>query len=284
MTAALNRRTLAFISPDVIYRKDFSYVDLLHHSYGFERDAIAHSFQDIYCDMSVLSRSRYLYIQDIIISRQLIDTSLWENISAKDCKNYQSTQTERSTLLFVTDEAYEQASFPRIQFPGIYASGRLPLITNLALYPLDDKRTINSAWHHKISYCLSRKVAGRSCLQINLWLCLAATVLTAIKLGCLIYTFKETKDMPLVTTGDAIVSFLESPCIYSAGICLLSQEELERELRGKRHAGQNDAMPRHKVFQAIRLRYYCSVNLNQWVVYVSLYGSHALLHWSMISI
>ena len=120
-------------------------------------------------------------------------------------------------------------------------------------------------------YCLRRKEPGRDRLQIHLWLFLMATVLVAAKSVCFIYTFHEQQGTPLVTTGDAIVSFLGLPCVVSTNMCLLSQDELTREFHKRQNDVESRAVPTHRKFKEKRLRYHRSVSFMQWSTYVSLY-------------
>jgi hypothetical protein len=223
---------------------------------------------------------RLRYIQNITTDNQIRDTSLWKNISALECAEYNTLQTDTSTLLIVIKETFEQGF--AYQDPRLVPWGSpnySNLLTAFLQHQLYYKHNTwengfakTSKWHTRISYCLSRKVPpGRNCLEVHLWLLLAATVLNAIKLGCLFFTFKEQQKTPLITTGDAIVSFLRSPCVYSAGMCLLSQEELVRKLEERQDDHKLNATPTHKEFKARRLRYYRSVSISRWIIYVSSY-------------
>ncbi|KAF1995938.1 hypothetical protein P154DRAFT_473400 [Amniculicola lignicola CBS 123094] len=221
--------------------------------------------------------NRFRYIQSVTTNEQIQDKSLWNNISALECAQYNVFQTDSSTLLVVINETPEQIL--SYQDPRLvpYASPNhlhlLPAFTQHRLYPsystMEKGWASTSEWHTRISYCLSRKVPGRSRLQIHLWLFLTATVLNAIKLGCLILTFKEQTETPLVTTGDAIASFLKSPCVHSTGMCLLSQEEIVRKLQNKQDLDVIDAKPTYKNFQVRQLRYHHSVSLWRWMFYIS---------------
>ncbi|KAF2728297.1 hypothetical protein EJ04DRAFT_504275 [Polyplosphaeria fusca] len=217
---------------------------------------------------------RLRYIQNITTSGQIRDPSLWYNISASECANYETFQTERSTLLIVVNETIQQifaTQDPRlVPYGSTVYSHLLPSFLRHPIYPVypifhkgEKNWASTSQWHTRISYCLSRKVPARCRLQINLWFLLTATVLNAIKLSCLLFTFKEQQEPPLVTTGDAIASFLSSRCVHSAGMCLLSQEELTR---GKRWGSNEvDVAPTFRRFETRRLRYYHSVSFSRWI-------------------
>jgi hypothetical protein len=242
---------------------------MLHHSYGVEKDVISKSFQDItYQD--VIFRSKWSYIQRITASRKLLNTAIWENISALECTEYQSLKfhTERSTLLLVKNGTVDREYSPsRALFAYQAPQSSMdmsPYVQRIALH--------RSIPYHGISFCLRRKEADRSRLQIHIWLFLVATSLISLKLSCFLYTLREQQGTPIVTTGDAIVSFLESPCVHSAGMCLLSQEELICELEKSRDNLTSNIVPTQRVFKISRLRYHRSVSFNRWTVYISLYG------------
>ena len=251
MTVALQSYTSALVTPD--FRL------LSHNFFAHPNRSISSLF---YTGEDTTDRSRY--IKNINAYDRVRDTSLWENISALECAKYKLFQTERSTLLIVINETPEQifsGQDPRlVPYGSPYYSNLLSFYLRQQLYPVyrtaEKDWASTSKWHTRISYYLSRKVPGRSRLQIHLWLLLATTVLNAIKLGCLLYTFKEQKGTPLVVTGDAIASFLRSRCVYSAGMCLLSQGELVRKLEKRRDDNKVNTTPTYKRFESRQFRYY----------------------------
>lgn len=225
MLTALQVHTSVMVTPEfqVLSQKDFG------AKYG---DALSISYRG--WDLT----ARLNYVQSLVDDGQMWDTSLWENIPAWDCAKNSSYQTDRSTLLIVVNERPEQIF--SVQDPRLVPY-RSPYYTNLlsgflkySLYPhhntVESDCDSRSEWHTRILYCLSRKVPGRSRLQIALWPLCVATVLNVIKLVCFLATFKEQRGTPLSTTGDAVASFLGSPCPYYTGRCLLSQEELLSKL------------------------------------------------------
>lgn len=232
---------------------------------------------------------RYHYLQDIVVNDQISNTSLWQNISALECAKYKPLQTDRSTLLIVIKETLEQVETTirrGISYEVSHQSsssllGLLGLL-RYRLHPTnswDEQDCDNSdKWPVTVAYCLSRKVPGRSRLQIHLSLHLTVTILSAIKLSCLLLTFREQQGTPLVTNGDAIASFLSSPCVHSAGMCLLPQEELVRKLKDKHDKDDIDAAPIYKPFELRRMRYYRSVSPCRWIIYISSYGRSCLCY------
>ncbi|PVI07420.1 hypothetical protein DM02DRAFT_666754 [Periconia macrospinosa] len=262
-TAALYGHIQATITPQFVYEEELTFADLLHHSYGVEQDVISKGFQD---------NDNYRYIQHITTDRKLFVKPLWENISASECIDYQrqSFHIDRSAILLVTNETVDP-SVPKFNYLWVGGEARpvymSPTTRHEEIYRI----------RGGILYCLTRKEAGRNRLQIHFWLFLATTLLTSIKLFCLLYTWKEQQETPIVTTGDAIASFLESSCENSAGMCLLSQEEVIRELELTRDDPTSTAMPTFKVFQAIQLRYNHSVSFSRQVIYISLFALTILL-------
>ena len=267
MTTALQSYTSAIVTPDFkfLYYPDFQPSNLANSWFG-----------------SISDNKHSRYIRNLTASDRIRDISLWDNISALECADYKQFQTERSTLLIIIDEAPKQIFLSQDIRLRPCASPFIPhMVTGFLqtkLYPTwgtennDWAKCVNtSQWHTQILYCLSRKVPDRSRLQIHLWLLLTATVLSAIKLGCLLYTFKEQQETPLLTTGDAIASFLRSRCVHSAGMCLLSQEEIIRKLKEQRDGNNVNAVLTFKRFEIRQLRYYRLVGFSRWIVYVSLY-------------
>jgi hypothetical protein len=266
VTTALQSYTSALVTPSfrVLSFEDFT----ISHGSGLYVSRTGENITD-----------RLRYIQNITTGDQIRDTSLWKNISALECAEYNTLQTDTSTLLIVINETPEQGfayQDPRLVPWG--SSSHSSLLTAFLRHELYYKHNTwengfakTSKWHTRISYCLSRKVPGRNRLEVHLWLLLTATVLNVIKLGCLLFTFEEQQKTPLMTTGDAIASFLGSPCVLSAGMCLLSQEELVRKLEERQDDYKLDATPTHKEFKARRLRYYRSVSFGRWIIYVSSY-------------
>lgn len=269
MTTALQVHTSALVTPDFRLLSFDPFNDFI--SLNATVATLSHSAEDL--------TARNRYIQDTVTKDQIWDSSLWKNISALECAEYNVLQTERSTLLIVINETLEQiysTQDPRLlPYRSPIYSNLLPAFLQYRLYPVYDTvekdwASVNK-WHTRISYCLSRKVPGRSRLQIHLWLLFTVTILNAVKLGCLLSTFKEQQGSPLVTTGDAIASFLTSPCVHSAGMCLLSQDDLVRELKRKRGDNEFGATPTNRRFKVRRTRYYHAVSFSRWIVYVSSY-------------
>jgi hypothetical protein len=143
------------------------------------------------------------YIQNITTNDQIRDTSLWKNISALECAKYGVLQTETSTLLIVLNETPEQGFAYQdpllVPYSSFSYSHILAVYLRKELYfthgtPEEDWVNTNkwlTHWLTRVSYCLSRKVPGRSHLQVHLWFLLTATALNVIKLGCLLSAFKE---------------------------------------------------------------------------------------------
>lgn len=228
---------------------------------------------------------RYRYIQDIVTNDQLSNISLWQNNSAAECARYKLLQTERSTLLIVINETLEQLISIKYherwrEFSPTFSDPmQAPIRYRLhPVYSFHERYWDKmDNWPMTVAYCLSRKVPGQSRLQIHLWLHLTVTLLNVIKLSCLLFTFLEQQGTPLVTTGDAVASFLGSPCVYSVGMCLSSQKELVRKLKDKGDEDEEvDATPVYKQFKPWRMRYHRSVSCRRWFVYISSYG-HSFL-------
>ncbi|KAF2649839.1 hypothetical protein K491DRAFT_167900 [Lophiostoma macrostomum CBS 122681] len=264
MTTALQKYTSTLVTSDYKIWSQVDY-DQLQHEPAF-RVSHANGLAD-----------RLRYIQDIIATDQIWDSSLWDNISASDCVKYKTLQTDRSTLLIVLNGTPEQIYLNQdarlAPYRSIDYTNLLQGYLRYDLYPAYPARekgwASTSKWQSRISYCLSRKVPGRCRLQIHLWLLLAATLLNAMKLGCLLLTLKEQQETPLITTGDAIASFLRSPCLHTAGKSLLTQEEIVRELKERQDNTEDDATSTMKRFETRPVRYHHAISASRWMVYIS---------------
>lgn len=66
-------------------------------------------------------------------------------------------------------------------------------------------------WGVQEGYCMSQAVEERCALHFSRAILLVVIGCNAIKFGCLLWTLLRCRDPTLVTLGDAIASFLETP-------------------------------------------------------------------------
>lgn len=83
--------------------------------------------------------------------------------------------------------------------------------------------TVNAQYRNaKVRYCLAEPAPQRCSLQYSVPLTLATVLCNVVKACILLYLWIGVKEAPILTVGDAIVSFLCCPDPYSKGMCLPS--------------------------------------------------------------
>lgn len=80
-----------------------------------------------------------------------------------------------------------------------------------------------------IDYCLAQEMDERCMLQFSLPIMFVVIICNLIKLICMIYVLLKEKSPPLVTLGDAIVSFLNEPDPATSDICLADKQFFQKK-------------------------------------------------------
>ena len=153
---------------------------------------------------------------------------------------------------------------------------------------LNQAASDQSSWVFKkydVQYCLSEKIQGQCKLQFSLPLMIVVIIFNFIKMVCMALIAwrqkeEEEVDEPLVTIGDAISSFLDSPDPYTAGSCIGGKarfhhhgdsrlEIRDNEKASSLFASDNcsetmgwDRQPR--IWQAVRHRWHKSATQDRW--------------------
>jgi hypothetical protein len=109
--------------------------------------------------------------------------------------------------------------------------------------------------------CLVEKVPGKCKLQYSLPLIIAVIVANAIKAIIMCCITVTTTDVPLLTIGDAVASFLHQPDKCSLGRCLVSRDELSGSYAGGWIASD---FVRPMPFSATQKRWYSAVHRYEW--------------------
>ncbi|KAK5045445.1 hypothetical protein LTR84_009309 [Exophiala bonariae] len=113
-----------------------------------------------------------------------------------------------------------------------------------------------------VTHCLSRPSPELCKLEFSLYFMAAVIVCNFIKATAMIITLYSCDEMPLVTLGDAIASFLAEPDPVTSGNCLLSKEEL----------GTSEGWyPRARAWKATRRRWFNSASKKRWMLCNILY-------------
>jgi len=222
---------------------------------------------------------RLSFLQNLAIDGQVQNRSLWANLSASACEDYQTYESDRGSVLLVTQGNHTRNTIRRTRgldtlTAASSLSNRESTVLKYEFQPALGggrmERYISDR-QHPIAYCLSLKVPGRCRLQIHLWLFLTAVTLNVVKLACFWCTFKQQRGTPLMTLGDAVASFLSRPCPASNGMCLLSEEELIGVLKKREEGGEVSVGAQPRKFRLQQWRYYHSVSFIRWATYATSY-------------
>jgi hypothetical protein len=81
---------------------------------------------------------------------------------------------------------------------------------------------------HKIEYCLAEPVEEACTINLSVGIMIAVIVSNFVKAICLFVAFWKFNTPALITIGDAVASFLVRPDISTAGMCLMSKEDIIR--------------------------------------------------------
>ena len=88
----------------------------------------------------------------------------------------------------------------------------------------------NDSWYmadQQAEYCLSEPVADLCRLQFAVPIMVVVLSCNLIKLLCMVLTVWKCKEFSMVTLGDAVTSFLETPDPYTNGMCTVTKKEIE---------------------------------------------------------
>ncbi|CAI6341942.1 unnamed protein product [Periconia digitata] len=81
---------------------------------------------------------------------------------------------------------------------------------------------------YQVQYCISKKVQ-RSCnVYWNTQIAIIVTVLNFLKAVLIYYTAFWTRDKPLMSIGDAVISFLQTPDPTTINMCLVSKHNFAK--------------------------------------------------------
>lgn len=116
-----------------------------------------------------------------------------------------------------------------------------------------------------ISYCLSELHESKCEVQFSLAILIIVMICNAIKALCMFLALRSLEDKPLVTIGDAIMSFLETPDKTTVGCCLLSKRDLNR--LNKRNPQQ---VPQDRFWRPRTYFWFNGPSLTRWLLCIAL--------------
>ena len=112
----------------------------------------------------------------------------------------------------------------------------------------------------EVLYCQSSILPEECGLNFNTTVMIVVIICNLVKLICIICVLFIGKEKPLLTTGDAIASFMENPDYNMSGMCLATAEDLRiKWIRGI-------SVTKEKVFTPLKKRWYQSLGgLEFWL-------------------
>jgi hypothetical protein len=118
------------------------------------------------------------------------------------------------------------------------------------------------ALSHSISYCMVEPIVEKCRLSFSLEIMIIVIVANMAKATIMILTCWRLKAPTLVTIGDAIASFLDKPDPTTAGICLSTQEDIQKG-KWKNQAAKRWIPKRHFWFKAASIKRWVICNFLQ---------------------
>lgn len=201
----------------------------------------------------------YSYTDSIQIMQDQAVKSTLQRLENKECiqaYNGQIIAGRRNLLLVVADTAKTNSTIFWVEQPTPSGNskwnwgGQTSLQSALAGA---DSWKVHS---YPIDYCLSEIVPEDCKLQFSLPIMIVVIFCNLVKALCMLLTILKQKHTPLVTSGDAVASFLDVPDSTTAGRCTMSKMDvMENRWASKQPNGQVaflPAVPREYKFNPIK--------------------------------
>lgn len=178
------------------------------------------------------------------VQRVQADASSFERLNNTACitKYYQALVTDRSDLILVSSslnasngESTVYLSFHDGDFyvdAGEVASWMCESYSNQTAFEncLDRHEAPDpNTWeikNHTIDYCLSRATPEICKVNSSLYLMIIVIVCNIAKLAAMLITLFKHKESSLVTIGDAVSSFMDTPDEVTVDACLISKGDV----------------------------------------------------------
>lgn len=152
----------------------------------------------------------------------------WTNLTNEDCSKAYSQQfvTGNNNVLAVTSALNATSTVLNFTFPvwpddsynGFVCSDS-PCVTDTAKWTLWIGDYPGPQRPVPIQYCLSQRVKGYCTLQFSILIITIVLVCNIAKLACMVVLLLRQEAKPLVTLGDAVESFLETPDPSTENMC-----------------------------------------------------------------
>jgi hypothetical protein len=124
---------------------------------------------------------------------------------------------------------------------------------------------------YEIDYCLSQLLPPHCKLQFSLTILGVVIAMNLCKCLAMFWTVFGQKSPTLVTVGDALASFLDSPDPLTEGRCLTSKVDIDREGPLRWHLSSPDTRPPAIAYHApIRHRWFAAASTRRWLISMGL--------------
>ncbi|KAL4924160.1 uncharacterized protein BDV17DRAFT_275337 [Aspergillus undulatus] len=207
--------------------------------------------------------------QDIPFSRlyETAQNGTLESLTATECFDaYGITyQTKYGGVIILSDDAETTTRYDWITYEDVYTPAWSS--PNLWLSSFAGQGDWKVGDGYRVKSCLSERVPQHCKLQYSLPLTITVIVSNLVKAIVLCYMSFRKAEPPLLTTGDAVASFLHKPDPVSMGRCLLSETNCRDSA---------DSTDRHLyrplAFVDKRRGWFSAVPLREWLSLVLLWG------------
>ncbi|KAF2023167.1 hypothetical protein EK21DRAFT_119025 [Setomelanomma holmii] len=125
------------------------------------------------------------------------------------------------------------------------------------------------------TYCLAERIHGRCSVQSSPHVAAIVLALNLVKAIAMLVVSRIVFDRSLVTIGDAMCSFLETPDQLTKGLCLASRRDFKRRLADWQHIPQP--------YTRTRIRCCSAVGKMRWVGCITLYTVSLVFGYFFIS-
>ena len=211
----------------------------------------------------------------------------WDNLTNEACiKVYmQSYVTDNANVLAVTSALNDSSLTLNSTYPayvysydGYNSDGVAPWICGDSMYPFEGDtcdtsviltKAVNWAINIEvyragdayyrtvpIQYCLSQPVEQRCTTQFSLLIIIIVIICNITKLACMIMLLLRQQAKPLVTLGDAVESFLETPDPTTENMCLADKSEFSAK---KPWSATRDS------YEPRQLRWFAGASWKRWL-------------------
>ena len=209
-------------------------------------------------------------------------TTSFHNMSNSECiRAYGNTYvTDRRHVLVVTS-VQPNVSIGSVLHAGPYADQSKTnwVCSDTQRFGCDVARAVRNAsswtvYRKPVAYCLSVETPEVCRFEFSLQLLVVVVTCNLIKALCMALTVWKQKTPTLVTIGDAIASFLDSPDSTTVGRCMTTKADVLRGHWSKKDisSGQADFvatsatkwLPKHN-------RWFSAASVKRWVTCISLF-------------